>query len=236
MRNALQAKRKIGFIDGTIEKPPPDKREEEKVHQFIMGLDDARYGNIVTSIIGTDPLPDLATVYQKVIREEQRLKAARVRGQGSEAVGFVAKKDVSQESLAMVARFEASSGQSQRRVVCSDCGRTGHEKANCWQLVGFPEWYTERGKSSTRGASRGRGGYHGDMSGGGRGRGSGRNQNAQAHTAHATTSNSSVFPDFTPDQLRALSQLIQERTAPSNDKLSGKLYGDLILDTGASHT
>ncbi|CAL9235088.1 unnamed protein product, partial [Arabidopsis halleri] len=332
MRNALQAKRKIGFIDGTIEKPPPDsddldpwksvnsmivgwirssiepkvrstvtyfvdahslwvnlqqrfsvgnkvrvyevkarlascrqeglsvmeyygrlcsmweeiqtyklnplctcgagwefekEREEEKVHQFIMGLDDARYGNIVTSIIGTDPLPDLATVYQKVIREEQRLKAARVREQGSEAVGFVAKKDVSQESLAMVARFEASSGQSQRRVVCSNCGRTGHEKANCWQLVGFPEWYTERGKSSTRGASRGRGGYHGDMSGGGRGRGT--------HTAHATTSNSSVFPDFTPDQLRALSQLIQERTTPSNDKLSGKLYGDLILDTGASH-
>lgn len=54
-------------------------------------------------------------------------------------------------------------------------------------------------------------------------------------SAHATSANSSMFPDFTQDQWRVLSQLIHEKSNTS-DKLSGKKkYGDVILDTGASH-
>lgn len=38
--------------------------EEEKVHNFLMGLDDARFGNVRTNIIGLELLPDLNSVYQ----------------------------------------------------------------------------------------------------------------------------------------------------------------------------
>ena len=65
------------------------KREQEKIHQFVMGLDDSRFGGICTSIIGQDPLPSLGEIYSKIIREEQRLASARGRDQ-QEAVGFVA--------------------------------------------------------------------------------------------------------------------------------------------------
>ena len=40
---------------------------------FLMGLGDARFGNVCTNIIGMDPLPDLNLVYQRVVREERRL-------------------------------------------------------------------------------------------------------------------------------------------------------------------
>lgn len=60
----------------------PDKialdYEEEKVHMFLMGLDDARFGNVCTNIIGMEPLPDLNSVYQRVVREERRLLSSRV--------------------------------------------------------------------------------------------------------------------------------------------------------------
>lgn len=52
--------------------------EEEKVHMFLMGLDDARFGNVCTNIIGMEPLPDLISVYQRVVREERRLLMSRV--------------------------------------------------------------------------------------------------------------------------------------------------------------
>lgn len=38
--------------------------EEERVHQFLMGLDEVRFGNICANIIGQETLPDINTVYQ----------------------------------------------------------------------------------------------------------------------------------------------------------------------------
>jgi hypothetical protein len=39
------------------------QREEEKVHQFLMGLDDVLYGTNRSSLLATDPLPSLNRVY-----------------------------------------------------------------------------------------------------------------------------------------------------------------------------
>ena len=69
-------------------KPPPacscsaastyeEEREDERPHQFIMGLDDSRFSNGVTIIIEADELPDLGKAYTKVIREEARLNIAK---------------------------------------------------------------------------------------------------------------------------------------------------------------
>ena len=124
--------------------------EEERVHMFLMGLDDARFGNVCTNIIGMDPLPDLNSVYQRVVREERRLMSSRVEVR-QDAVGFVARTETSQ--------VENAASRSRRSVVCSNCGRTGHEKKECWQIIGFPDWWTERnqgGDKNNRGRGRGR--------------------------------------------------------------------------------
>lgn len=43
------------------------EREQEKIHQFVMGLDDSRFGSMCTNITGLDPLPSLGEVYNKMI-------------------------------------------------------------------------------------------------------------------------------------------------------------------------
>lgn len=68
-------------------------RKEEKVHQFVMGLDESRFGGICTGIIGSDTQLDLGEIYAKVIREEQRLNYAKDRESQQNAVGFVVRRE-----------------------------------------------------------------------------------------------------------------------------------------------
>ncbi|XP_013589183.1 PREDICTED: uncharacterized protein LOC106297500 [Brassica oleracea var. oleracea] len=337
-------------------------REDDKVHQFIMGLDDSRFGGLCTSLIGMDPLPTIGEVYSKVIREEQRLNSSRGHEQQQDAIGFVARQmemaspkwfqaslpitfwgEAVMTATYLINRtptaihkghfpFEVLHGSqpdyTQLRVFGSACythrqardkdkfgeksrlcifvgypfGKKGYkvfdmdrnefiisrdvvfredvfpyatckepvstttlvdivdddwsynivaaptgssdrgrslpadhsldvpadssissstDDRDCWQFVGFPEWWNERSDRTAAGRGRGRSGR------GGRGRG-------QTATAHATSSNSSPFPEFTQEQWKILTQMIQEKSG--SDKLSGKKkYGDVIFDTGASH-
>ena len=208
------------------------EREDERVHQFVMGLDESRFGHVVTAIIEADALPDLGKAYNKIVREEDRLNSAKTREQQQDAVGFVSRRENSNGDLSggrggVRDEFGSSTSNSQNRGKdrsCSNCGRPGHDKNTCWQLIGYPEWFTERGGRGTRGTSRG-----GGRSGASRGRG-------QSNAAYATSANpGATIPELTAEQWRAISQILQEKPSGSSDKMSGKKLGDVILDTGASH-
>ncbi|XP_010451547.1 PREDICTED: uncharacterized protein LOC104733681 [Camelina sativa] len=210
---------------------PAKEREEEKVHQFVLGLDKSRFGGLCATLDAMDPRTSLGEVYSRVIREEQRLCSNRQREQKEKAVGFLTRPDATGGS-------KPDSIVSKSRLSCSHCGHTGHDKRDCWQLVGFPDWWTERSEKSNNGrgsSSRGRGGRGSPSNSGGRGR-------SQMVAAHATSSNSSVFPKFTQEHLKAFTQFLQEKSnnstsaGDSSNKLSVKLkLGNVILDTGASH-
>ncbi|XP_019092362.1 PREDICTED: uncharacterized protein LOC109129162 [Camelina sativa] len=135
------------------------KIEKEKLHQFLLGLDDARFGGLCTNLVGTTPLPSLGEAYSKVIHEEQRLSSARGREQLFDVIGFVARREASEsfsssvqdttsDSIAYLGcsdpqgsnKFGSSSLlKSGGRKLCSHCGTTWHDKLDCWQLVGFPD-------------------------------------------------------------------------------------------------
>ena len=46
------------------------KREEERVHTFLMGLDETAYGRVRSNILAHNPLPNLNKVYSILIQEE----------------------------------------------------------------------------------------------------------------------------------------------------------------------
>ena len=46
------------------------KREEEKVHSFLMGLDENVFGTTRSNILAQDPLPNMNKVYSILIQEE----------------------------------------------------------------------------------------------------------------------------------------------------------------------
>lgn len=47
------------------------RAEEERVHQFLMGLDDGSYSQIRSNIIASDPLPNMNKVYSQLVEQEQ---------------------------------------------------------------------------------------------------------------------------------------------------------------------
>ena len=53
---------------GALEKLTKE-REEEKVDQFVMGLNESRFANVINASVDSDPPPDLEQVYSCVIRE-----------------------------------------------------------------------------------------------------------------------------------------------------------------------
>ena len=199
-------------------------RERAHVHEFCLGLDPTKFGTVVSGLLLMDPLPSLNVVYAKIISDERKQAVTdssdSVR---STAVGFAA------SSMA--------SGRMEPRV-CSHCGRTGHSKDRCYELVGWPESVAARtrggriGRSSrgrgSRGAGRGstRGGFAANVGG----------QRYNASTEGGEPERASA-PTLTDEQWSQLLTVLKgSKATSSTEKLLG-MYGanDWIIDSGASN-
>ncbi|XP_074271410.1 uncharacterized protein LOC141595345 [Silene latifolia] len=61
------------------------EREEEKVHQFLMGLDSNLYGNIRSNLLMEDPITTLTRAYALNLREERHASLTKVKEERNEA-------------------------------------------------------------------------------------------------------------------------------------------------------
>ena len=64
------------------------KREEERLHQFLMGLDDTIYGSVRSNILSIDPLPPLNRAYSLVVQEERVQTITRRKEGHGEPIAF----------------------------------------------------------------------------------------------------------------------------------------------------
>ncbi|WVZ19084.1 hypothetical protein V8G54_006406 [Vigna mungo] len=62
--------------------------EEEKVHQFLMGLNDKGYGTTRSNVLVTDPLPSLNRVYATMVQEERVRTITRSKEERGMIVGM----------------------------------------------------------------------------------------------------------------------------------------------------
>ncbi|XP_056684916.1 uncharacterized protein [Spinacia oleracea] len=143
LRNNLKAKNKLGFIDGTIFEPEPTSEEYEQWGLLMM-----------------DPFPSLNIAYAKVATDERHHTVVEAQEARPDNVGFAASGSASGR---LVPFGKTATGDESR--VCSHCGEKGHEKARCFKLHGYPDWWV--------GGRGGRTGGRGGRSGGRGGRGCG---------------------------------------------------------------
>lgn len=52
-------------------------QDEERSHQFLMGLGKAKFGNIWSNLINMEPFPKLSQVYQRFVRDERQQNVTR---------------------------------------------------------------------------------------------------------------------------------------------------------------
>ncbi|RVX05144.1 hypothetical protein CK203_020252 [Vitis vinifera] len=184
------------------------RREQGKLHDFLMGLNTDLYAQLRTNILSQDPLPSLDRAYQLVIQDE-RVRLAKA-----------VTEDKPAEVLSFAVRTGAGRGRGKtERPVCSHCKKTGHETSTCWSSLLVLTADGAAGRSRQQA---------------GRGRGSAR-ANAASSTIGASSTKSSTDQLFTPEQWKALAGLIGNAQVP-DDRLNGKFdTKSWIIDTGATH-
>ncbi|KAF7821761.1 retroelement pol polyprotein-like [Senna tora] len=126
------------------------KQEEDRVHQFLMGLDEDGYGTMRSNILSTEPLPNLNRVYAITVQQERVRTVMKTKEDRGLPMSF-----------AIQAGIRKSGRDKDRTATCSNCKREGHEAENCFQLIGYPEWWGNRSRTSG-----GRGGHKQGTSGG----------------------------------------------------------------------
>ncbi|KAG7553483.1 Jacalin-like lectin domain [Arabidopsis thaliana x Arabidopsis arenosa] len=141
------------------------EKEDERVHQFLMGLHRSGFSSIRFSIVRQDPLPDLNQVYSLVITEEQRFQAAKLKELKLEPVQQHVQAAKSKEHNLQPVKQHVQAAKSkelkpepeqvqlhhvrpQRKdMSCSHCGRRRHQAETCYVLHGYPESWHERQKN-----------------------------------------------------------------------------------------
>ncbi|CAA7040934.1 unnamed protein product [Microthlaspi erraticum] len=147
----IKAELACGLCKCNLNSELEKKREEDRIHQFLLGLDDAIYGGVRTSIISTDPLPNLNQVYSKVKSVERINTVMRGREQQTPQTAFVTQRN------------SVMSKEEKLKLTCTNCKKKGHTAETCYQTIGYPEWWGERagqqggGRGGGRGMGRGRG-------------------------------------------------------------------------------
>ncbi|KAJ8639810.1 hypothetical protein MRB53_016504 [Persea americana] len=166
-----------------------------------------------------------------VIQEERVKSITRNKEEGREVMAFA-------EQGGGGNRKATSDGKEKQTPACTICKRRGHEAENCFQSIGYPDWWGDRPRTVSRGGRRsGRGG-----STGGRGRGGVPRANvAQGLSAQPTIAAAQVTEDdqegsgFSSEQWATLLNLLNSSKPGTTEHLTGKKnILHWIIDTGAT--
>ncbi|KAK3015420.1 hypothetical protein RJ639_007492 [Escallonia herrerae] len=116
-------------------------REEEKVFDFLMGLDEA-YTTVRSQILSIDPLPNIGRAYAIAAQEEKQRSIAASRTPTIEAAALLTKKSDSQM------RWNGS-GRRNQFPPCPHCGKTNHSQEYCFKVIGYPSDWRKPGKGNS---------------------------------------------------------------------------------------
>ncbi|CAA7024652.1 unnamed protein product [Microthlaspi erraticum] len=247
MLNALQAKRKTSFIDGSLKKPAEDHPDPESwlsVNSIIVGWLRANTSvDVSTSAVSTrrtsrDRLlwptcqdmgraADLSSctsvhvviaIIEADVLHDLRKVYVKVICE-EDRLNFAKTREQQTDALGFMTRREAPQDVL---VAATNSRRDGGFGARSETSQGENTCWQIIGYAEWFTEHGGRGGRGGSNPGRGRGQ---VNAVQTMSVAHTTTQNPTTTMDLTLEQWRAISQLINDKAGASSDKLAGKIFG-----------
>ncbi|XP_074267774.1 uncharacterized protein LOC141591360 [Silene latifolia] len=191
------------------------EREEEKVHQFLMGLDTTLYGGLRTNLLMEDPITTLTRAYALVLREERHTSITKIKEERNEAAmamnnygvgrgrGAFSKKDTDGEEVPPPPQ-------------CTHCGKFYHIEADCYDKHGYEVVKARERGRGRRGNSRGRG------------RGRGQHTNFQANAVGNSSGSKETEKGnvpFTKDEIDKI-RILLSASPEGSEKHTGPDYED----------
>ncbi|KAK3023952.1 hypothetical protein RJ639_044715 [Escallonia herrerae] len=239
--NELHNLRPIPVCTCGAGKKMQEMREEERVFDFLMGLDDT-YKTVRSQILSIDPLPGLGRAYAVAAQEEKQQVVAAARVPTIEATTLLAKAPHMRHGgdQKIDRRGENSGERRHGGLHCTQCNRSNHSRENCYEIIGYPPgWRRPKPRGGNQPWLRASGGT---TSSAGIAQPFAATADASApfpnhspayqpwsrtagDTAPATrvsqqfvaTSDESVsFPSFTPSEMQRLADLLGRQLGPTN--------------------
>lgn len=219
-----------------------DQREEDKLMQFLMGLNES-YKTVISNILMMSPLPNVRQAYSLIIQEETQRKMA-----SEPTEGF---------SIAAVVQNRTTHAKFKDKI-CDHCNRSGHTINECRTLKFHCKFCDKRGHTEDRCRMK-----HETESQNGkppqthqlRGQRSGARNNPptlnMTEASQTKNHSSNMLQGFTSDQLQQLSQALyalKQNQSPANGDVFANAAGlsipnvfvnfvaskSWILDSGAT--
>ncbi|KAK3023953.1 hypothetical protein RJ639_044716 [Escallonia herrerae] len=137
--NELHNLRPIPVCTCGAGKKMQEMREEEKVFDFLMGLDDT-YKTVRSQILSIDPLPGLGRAYAVAAQEEKQQVVAAAHVPTIEATTLLAKAPHMRHGgdQKIDRRGENSGERRHGGLHCTQCNRSNHSRENCYEIIGYP--------------------------------------------------------------------------------------------------
>ncbi|XP_074313635.1 uncharacterized protein LOC141648822 [Silene latifolia] len=194
-----------GKCECGIAKAALQRLDNERLHQFFMGLDSSLYGHVRSQQFQLDPLPSLSRAYSVVLQQE------RLRDESAPDVSEVTAFAVPNSSRPPV------DWRERRQLFCSHCETKGHDLTSCFFKTNkFPPWWGDRPRT-LEGYRR----YRTNLNRSGSGTGS------------SVAGSSSASDKSNMAHVNALISGATAHSLLDSDRLSGMC--NWILDTGASN-
>ena len=111
-----------------------------QVHIFLSGLD-SEFDQVHGEILRKDPKLDLESTYMYVRREHQQKQTIGGSRQISESSTMLANQTRQGPSLGSSKTRNNQPPSKSSGFVCSHCGKTGHSKQRCYEIISYPEWW-----------------------------------------------------------------------------------------------
>ncbi|GJZ42161.1 ribonuclease H-like domain-containing protein [Tanacetum coccineum] len=124
-----------------------------RLMQFLIGLDDV-YANVRSSILITEPLPDVKYTFATLSRDESHrsnnvYSVSKTRSSSSSAI-------ISRSNNDWSANKSSNQNSQNRRfnrgpnpnLVCKNCNMIGHTIDRCFELVGYPSGFKKNPKGN----------------------------------------------------------------------------------------
>lgn len=206
------------------------EREEEKLHQFLMGIDGSLYGAVKSSLLSRTPLPSLDEAYNMLIHDEESKSLARLHEDRASGVSF---------AIQTPNRSRSEHNTRSGPFKCTLCGKTGHLAENCFKKIGYPAWWGERTRNKPNA-------YPSSSSGNSPSRGKTTESSRATHVPMEPSQASANlliissdrigFSGLSDQQWQTLVHMLNDRKPKSQGHHSGMSFIDSsIIDTGASN-
>ncbi|XP_056846267.1 uncharacterized protein LOC130497478 [Raphanus sativus] len=196
------------------------EREEDRLHEFLKGLDESLYGSVKSSLLSRDPLPSLDEAYSVLLQDEDSKHTSRAMEERVETMAHAVRTTSASSSGSFISREE------HMKLLCSSCNRKGHLAANCFRSLGYPEWWGDRPRARLQTSGRGTSTPVSRQQSAAPARANAITLPQPQHSANLITSEDRVgLTGLSDEQWKTLVSLLNDHK-PATNKLSGPHYQD----------